>query len=66
MLRGRVNPDDVGMCQINAYYHLEEASALGYDIMTPEGNWGYAEHLFATQGRQPWSWSRGCWGRTER
>lgn len=62
VLRGRVNPLDVGMCQINEGYHLEAATALGFDIHTAAGNWGYARHLLATQGTQPWSWSKACWG----
>lgn len=61
VLRGEINPQDVGMCQINEKYHLADSIALGYDIYTDEGNWGYAKHLHATQGSQPWSWSRHCW-----
>lgn len=53
---------DIGMCQINTLYHLEAATSLGYDIYTEVGNWGYAQHLFRSQGTQPWSASRSCWG----
>lgn len=62
VLRGKVNPQDVGACQINEKYHLASSIALGYDIYTLEGNWGYAEYLFKTQGTKPWNWSRKCWG----
>jgi hypothetical protein len=65
-LVGKLTPirlgQDIGMCQINTKYHLATAESLGYDIYTEEGNWGYAEYLFETQGSQPWSASRGCWG----
>lgn len=59
---GRVNPDDRGMCQINAYYHRDTATSLGWDIETPEGNKKYAEWLYEREGNTPWSWSRHCWG----
>ena len=65
VLRGRVNPQDVGMCQINERYHLADSIALGYDIYTAEGNWGYATYLLETQGTTPWNWSRHCWGPSE-
>ncbi len=63
VLTGRIDPRDTGMCQINTYYHLETAEQLGYDIFTEEGNWGYAKHLKATQGVQPWRASASCWDR---
>lgn len=65
-LVGRLTPahlgQDIGMCQINTLFHLEEATSLGYDIYTAEGNWGYALYLYETQGLRPWSASRSCWG----
>ena len=64
-LVGKLTPphlgQDIGMCQINTLYHLESSINLGYDIDTAEGNWGYATHLFETQGLQPWSASKPCW-----
>jgi len=51
------------MCQINTHYHLKTATALGYDIFTPEGNWGYASYLYDTQGTQPWRASQSCWSK---
>lgn len=53
---------DVGMCQINTLYHLDRSIELGYDIYTEAGNWGYALYLYQTQGTQPWSASKPCWG----
>lgn len=62
VLRGRVNPQDVGVFQINEFYHLEESKKLGMDIHTTAGNIDYARHLYDTQGLSPWVWSRPCWG----
>lgn len=58
--RGVVDPRDTGLMQINKGYHLEEARRLGFDLETRSGNVGYAEHLYRTQGRQPWSASAPC------
>lgn len=52
---------DYGLCQINAYYHEEEATRLGMDIYTTEGNINYANHLFENEGYAPWQASRYCW-----
>lgn len=62
VLRGVVNPLDTGKFQINEKYHLANSIRLGFDIHTLEGNEGYAQHLFETQGSTPWNWSRPCWG----
>lgn len=66
-LVGRSTParlgQDIGMCQINTMYHQDTAESLGYDIYTPEGNWGYAKHLLETQGTQPWYPSEHCWSK---
>jgi hypothetical protein len=63
VLRGRVNRSDVGAAQINEYYHLQASKRLGYDIYTLEGNIAYAKYLYDTQGTQPWSASKPCWGK---
>jgi hypothetical protein len=60
-LRGRLTPDDIGVFQINEYYHLANSRRLGYNIHTLEGNVGYAMWLLQTQGSQPWFWSKHCW-----
>lgn len=62
VLRGIVDSRDVGVMQINEYYHLDSATNLGFDIHTLEGNMGYARHLYEKQGLQPWSASSACWG----
>ncbi len=63
--RGKVNNKDVGVMQINEYYHLETSEKLGYDIHTIEGNTAYARYLYDTQGTQPWISSKPCWGKYE-
>lgn len=61
VLRGHVNPQDVGLMQINEKYHLQAAQNLGFNIYTLEGNIGYTKHLYATQGVKPWVHSSSCW-----
>lgn len=61
VLRGVQNSQDVGVFQINERYHLDASRKMGLDIHTTEGNMEYAEHLYETQGLQPWSWSKSCW-----
>gem|GEM_PF-1054695 len=61
VLRGNVVSADVGVMQINEYYHLDRASSLGYNVHTLEGNLGYARFLYEEQGLQPWSASKPCW-----
>jgi len=63
VIRGIVNNKDVGVMQINEKYHLEAATALGFDIHTIEGNVGYAKHLYKNQGAQPWKASAPCWSK---
>lgn len=61
VLRGEINPSDIGLFQINEKYHLQTAQMLGIDIYTPEGNTAYAIYLYETEGTKPWIWSRKCW-----
>ena len=64
ILRGRINPDDVGMCQINEQYHGTRDEILentGLDIFTAEGNVAFAKGLFDSDGSVPWNWSKDCW-----
>jgi len=63
--RGRVNNADVGVMQINEYYHLETAEKENYNIYSIEGNTAYARRLYEKQGTQPWSSSKPCWGKYE-
>jgi hypothetical protein len=62
--RGVVNPSDLGVMQINEYYHSATADRLDLNLYKLEGNMAYARYLYKTQGTQPWSSSRACWGNT--
>lgn len=63
VVRGNINPLDLGKYQINLGYHEESAKRLGYDLYTEEGNTKYALHLYNTAGTSPWNWSKHCWGK---
>lgn len=53
-----------GVFQIMESLHTRTASNLGHDILTIEGNLGYARHLYEREGTRPWNASRHCWGNT--
>lgn len=61
VLRGEVNPHDIGIFQINESYHGDEARSLGYNIDTTAGNIAFAKVLYDRQGLNPWYESRSCW-----
>jgi len=61
VIRGRVNPADVGVMQINEYYHADTAEKLGIDLHTLEGNLAYAKYLYEKEGVRPWKSSQKCW-----
>lgn len=61
VLTGRVNKSDVGVMQINKYYHLERAEKLGLDLNTIVGNMAYAKKLYKSEGTKPWNSSSKCW-----
>ncbi len=63
-LKGTVDPRDVGVMQINRYYHGDTAKKLGFDLTTIEGNMAYAKNLYDRQGVAPWSASAPCWSKT--
>lgn len=58
---GKIDPDDRGACQINRRYHGAQATKMGLDIDTEEGNILYANWLYEQQGNTPWKWSASCW-----
>jgi len=64
IIRGRINPQDVGVMQINEKYHLSDSIKLGFDIHTLEGNMAYARHLYKNQGTRPWEYSSKCWNKS--
>lgn len=65
VLVGLVNEFDLGVMQINGYYHTEKAEKLGLDLSTLEGNTAYARYLFEKKGLQPWILSAPCWKKTQ-
>ena len=54
VLIGTVNKGDIGVMQINKYYHADKAASLGDDLTTIKGNMAYAKYLYETQGLKPW------------
>ncbi|MCX6712952.1 MAG: hypothetical protein NTY66_01955 [Candidatus Vogelbacteria bacterium] len=62
VVRGLVNPKDIGIFQINEDYHLTQSRKLGLDIYTTRGNIEYAMTLIKKSGHAPWSSSEPCWG----
>jgi hypothetical protein len=60
-IKGIVNKGDIGVMQINKYYHEEDALELGHDIYTLEGNLEFAKILYKKYGTDPWSSSSKCW-----
>lgn len=61
--RGKVDPRDTGLMQINLGYHAKDARRLGLDVTNIQDNIAYANHLKRHQGTQPWSASRHCWSK---
>lgn len=61
IIRGEVNKKDVGVMQINEYYHRDTAKKMDMDLYTLEGNLEYARYLYEKEGTAPWSASRSCW-----
>ncbi len=62
VLRGRVNPLDTGVMQINLKYHRQTLAKHGLDAARLEDNLRYARYLYGLQGTQPWRSSAHCWG----
>lgn len=63
VLRGKRNPQDLGLFQINTVVWGPQAEALGYDLHTQEGNTQMARYIFAHYGSVPWHASAKCWSR---
>lgn len=65
LLRGEAVSEDIGIMQINEYFHAKAAVKLGYDIKTMEGNLAYAQYLYDKEGTTPWKPSQKCWEKSE-
>ena len=61
VLRGKVNPRDIGICQINLDFHGARSEAMGLDVFVEADNIAYANWLYTQQGSTPWNWSKSCW-----
>ncbi len=64
VLKGRVDPADTGVMQINKRYHESTAKAMNLNLDDIYHNMAYARYLYETQGTQPWSASAPCWSPT--
>lgn len=61
IIKGKVNRSDIGVMQINKYYHADEALKLGIFLETLGGNMAFARKLYDKYGTDPWQSSSGCW-----
>ncbi len=61
VLRGKMNPADVGLFQINVDNHELTIQRGGYNIYTPKGNIEFAKYLYEKYGTRPWNASKKCW-----
>lgn len=63
VLRGKVTPSDIGICQINEPIWNDTARKRGYDIYTEKGNEDMAIWLFTHYGTEPWNASKFIWNK---
>lgn len=61
IIRGEINKSDIGVMQINEYYHEKTAQILEIDLYTLNGNLDYARWLYNEEGTEPWESSSKCW-----
>ena len=52
---------DIGLLQINDYYHETEWEAQGLDMKNPKDNLEFGLKMMQQQGTQPWNASKNCW-----
>lgn len=64
VLRGKQDPADTGVMQINLRYHSEDARELGLDLTQLHDNMEFARNLYERQGTKPWASSKACWSDT--
>ncbi len=62
LFRGKVNPSDIGVMQINTYYHEATSTKMDIDLESLSGNLKYAQYLYEKEGTKPWNSSKPCWG----
>ncbi len=61
VVRGGPSGQYVGIFQIDVNIHTARALSLGHDILTIEGNIGFAKQLYSERGGAPW---KGCLPKT--
>jgi len=66
VIRGKVNPKDVGVFQINEDYHLNRSGNLDFNIYQTDGNIEYAMWLMKQEGNRHWNWSKPCWSQIDK
>lgn len=66
IIKGEVNEDDIGVMQINTFYHSDEAEKRGFDLTTFHGNMAFAKLLYEKYGTSPWKPSSACWQKYEK
>lgn len=66
VLRGEITSEDIGLCQINTYFHGSRAESMGIDLYSVDGNIEYANYLYEREGSKPWQASKRCWGSPDR
>jgi len=59
--RGKINPRDIGICQINLDWNGDTAERMGLDLFKESDNIWFANWLYGQKGATPWNWSRACW-----
>ena len=65
VVRGEINHGDIGVMQINEYYHADEAKKLGLDLTSLQDNMEFARILYNKEGVAPWQSSSACWQKYE-
>ena len=62
VLRGEINPKDVGLFQFNERWWLDFAVENDYNIYTSYGRTELALYVYKTKGTKDWRYSETCWG----
>ncbi|MES2060223.1 MAG: hypothetical protein V4438_04300 [Patescibacteria group bacterium] len=62
LLRGLVDDRDIGIMQINTFYHGARAKELGLSLYNSEDNIRFGVMLYKDGPEKFWSASEHCWG----
>src|SRR3990167_10407712 len=61
VIKGKINPLDTGLFQINLKYNGAKAKELGHDVFSLEGNLAMTKYLYEKNGLSDWRHSKSCW-----